>query len=533
MTSETVAPEEPEAPPPMSIGVPKETKAGERLVAATPKTVGQLTALGYKVQIETGAGDAATYRDADYEAAGASVVPTAKVWQADIVTAVNLPADADLARLRSGSTLVSVMAPHSADGLADRFAKAGVTALALDAVPRVSRAQALDVLSTMSNVAGYRAVIEAAEEYGGMFAGQVTAAGKTQPATVFVIGAGVAGLAALGGAVSLGAQVRAFDVRPEVGEQIESMGASFVQAEAAQQEVSSDGYAKELSAEQERLTMAMYAKETAGADIVITTALVRGKAVRTITAEMVAGMRPGSVIVDLAASGGGNCELTVPGERVVSDNGVIILGYTDLTSRMPKHTSQLFGTNVVNLMKLLTPGKKDGQMVLDLDDMVQRGMTVAHDGEAMWPPPPVQVSAASAAPVVEVEDPAVKAAREAAAAKARNQRRIVGSAVAAVLVVLAVAFSPFSFVSAFTVFALAVVVGFYVISGVSHSLHTPLMAQTNAISGIILVGALLQLGSTNVAVLVMSIVAATIASINIFGGFLVSFRMLSMFRKEA
>jgi NAD(P) transhydrogenase subunit alpha len=311
------------------------------------------------------------------------------------------------------------------------------------------------------------------------------------------------------------------------------MGASFVQAQAAQQSVSADGYAAELTDEQERLTQAMYATETAGADIVITTALVRGKAPTTITAAMVANMRPGSVIVDLAASGGGNCELTVPGERVVSDNGVIILGYTDLTSRMPKHTSQLFGTNVVNLMKLLTPGKKDGQMVLNLDDQVQRGMTVAHQGEVMWPPPPVQVSAAPSAPVAVKEDPAVVAAREAAAAKARGQRRLVLSGVAAVLVTLAVTFSPFTFVSAFTVFALAVVVGFYVISGVTHSLHTPLMAQTNAISGIILVGALLQLGSTNVAVLIMSFIAAAIASINIFGGFLVSYRMLSMFRKEA
>jgi NAD(P) transhydrogenase subunit alpha len=515
----------------MSIGVPKETKEGERLVAATPKTVGQLVALGYQVRVAKGAGDAATFRDADYVAAGAEVVPAKKVWDADVVTAVNAPTDAELAQMRAGSALVSVLAPASNPDLVANLAKCEVTALALDAVPRISRAQALDVLSTMSNVAGYRAVIEAAEEYGGMFTGQVTAAGKTPPANVFVIGAGVAGLAALGASVSLGAQVRAFDVRPEVGEQIESMGAAFVQAEAAQQEVSSDGYAKELSAEQERLTMAMYAEETAKADIVITTALVRGKGVRTITAEMVANMRPGSVIVDLAASGGGNCELTKPGERVVSDNGVIILGYTDLTSRMPKHTSQLFGTNVVNLMKLLTPGK-DGRVVLDMDDVVQRGMTVAQAGEVMWPPPPVQVSAAPAAPAVEVEDPAVKAAREAAEAKTRNTRRMVSSVVAAALVVLAVTVSPASFVASFTVFTLAVVVGFYVISGVSHSLHTPLMAQTNAISGIILVGALLQLGSTNIAVLIMSFIAAAIASINIFGGFLVSYRMLSMFRKE-
>ncbi|MCL2453704.1 MAG: Re/Si-specific NAD(P)(+) transhydrogenase subunit alpha [Micrococcales bacterium] len=517
----------------MTIGVPRETRPGERLVAATPKTVGQLVALGYDVKVEAGAGEAATFRDADYEAAGATVVPSAQVWDADVVTTVNAPTDADLALMRAGSTLVSVLNPGTRPQLVADLAACEVTALALDAVPRISRAQALDVLSTMSNVAGYRAVIEAAEEYGGMFAGQVTAAGKTQPASVFVIGAGVAGLAALGASVSLGAQVRAFDVRPEVGEQIESMGATFVQAAAAQQQVSADGYAAELTAEQERLTMKMYAEETAKADIVITTALVRGTAPRTITAAMVAAMRPGSVIVDLAASGGGNCELTKPGERVVTDNGVVILGYTDLTSRMPKHTSQLFGTNVVNLMKLLTPGKKDGRLVLDLDDPVQRGMTVARAGEVLWPPPPVQVSAAQPMPPAVVEDPVLKASREAAAAKAKAFRRVASSVVAAVLVVLAVAFSPFTFVSAFTVFALSVVVGFYVITGVSHSLHTPLMAQTNAISGIILVGALLQLGSQNMAVLIMSFVAATIASINIFGGFLVSFRMLAMFKKEA
>jgi NAD(P) transhydrogenase subunit alpha len=517
----------------MRIAVPKESRPGERLVAATPKTVGQLVALGYEVAVQEGAGAAATFSDDDYRTAGATVVPDADVWGSDVVVAVNAPSDAEIAAMRRGATLVSTMAPAQHPELVERLVAAGVTGMALDAVPRISRAQALDVLSTMSNVAGYRAVIEAAQTYGGMFTGQVTAAGKTAPAHVFVIGAGVAGLAAIGAAATMGAEVRAFDVRPEVGEQIESMGATFVQAKAAQQEVSSDGYAKALTAEQERLTAEMYAEESAKADVVVTTALVRGTAPRTISAEMVRAMRPGSVVVDLAASGGGNCELTVPGEKIVTDNGVTIIGYTDLTSRMPQHTSQLFGTNIVHLMKLLTPGK-DGQLVLDLDDEVQRGMTVAHDGGLLWPPPPVKVSAAApAAPVAAPEDPAVVAARQAEALAAKGRRRLVWSAVAAVLVVLAVTFSPMSFASYFTIFALAVVVGFYVISGVAHSLHTPLMAQTNAISGIILVGALLQIGSTDVAVMVMSFVAATIASINIFGGFLVSYRMLGMFRKEA
>lgn len=517
----------------MRIGVPKESRQGERLVAATPATVAQLGKLGYEVVVESTAGEAAGFPDAAYADAGAQVADTGSVWASDVVTLVSAPTAAQVDSLRPGATVIATMAPAGHPELVDALAERRVTGLALDAVPRISRAQALDVLSSMSNVAGYRAVIEAAEEFGGMFTGQVTAAGKTPPATVFVIGAGVAGLAAIGAAGSLGAQVRAFDVRPEVGEQIESMGASFVQAELPQQEVSSDGYASALTAEQERLTAAMYAAETARADIVITTALVRGTAPRTITAEMVAAMRPGSVIVDLAASGGGNCELTVPGEKVVTPNGVTILGYTDLTSRMARHTSQLFGTNVVNLMKLLTPGK-DGELVLDLDDVVQRGMTVAHDGSVLWPPPPVQVSAAqpTAAPAAPVEDPAVTAARQRADARRKGQRQMVGLALGAVLLGLAMTFGPAAFLGHFTVFVLACFVGYYVISKVTHSLHTPLMAQTNAISGIILVGALLQIGSDNPWVTALALVAATVASINIFGGFLVAYRMLGMFRKE-
>ncbi len=516
----------------MRIGVPRE-RTGERLVAATPRTVAKLRDLGYEVVVEHDAGAAATFTDDAYEAAGATVADRAEVLAADVVTAVHLPPD--VGSVRPGATVVATMAPFADPDLPGRLAAHGVTALALDAVPRISRAQALDVLSTLSNVAGYRAVIEAAEEFGGMFTGQVTAAGKTPPANVFVIGAGVAGLAALGTASSLGAQVRAFDVRPEVGEQIESMGATFVQAEGASQEVSTDGYASELTAEQERLTAQMYAEQTAWADVVVTTALVRGKAPRTITKEMVAAMRPGSVIVDLAASGGGNCELTVPGERVVSDNGVVVLGYTDLPSRMPQHTSQLFGTNVVNLLALLTPGK-DGELVLDLEDPVQRGMTVTTGGDVTWPPPPVAVSAAPApavqAPVETPEEVAAKKAAAVATARRRQQRNGVLAALGAVLTVLALTAAPASFLGHATVFALAVVVGYYVISNVSHSLHTPLMATTNAISGIILVGALLQIGNESWVVSTLAFLAATVAAINIFGGFLVAFRMIHMFRKE-
>ena len=520
----------------MLIGVPKETRPGERLVAATPKTVAQLRKLGYDVVVESGAGAGASFSDAAFVAEGATIGDATAAWGADVVTAVNPPAEQDVARLREGSYLVAQLAPHSRADLVSSLAAKGVTALALDAVPRISRAQALDVLSSMSNVAGYRAVIEAAEAYGGMFTGQVTAAGKTPPATVFVIGAGVAGLAAIGAAASLGAQVRGFDVRPEAGEQVESMGAKFVTASAdAMQEKSSTGYAAALSEAQEKATLALYAEESSKADIVITTALVRGKAVRTITAEMVANMKPGSVIVDLAATGGGNCELTVPGEKIVTDNGVTIVGYTDLTSRLPQQSSQLFGTNVVNFLKLVTPAK-DGNLVLDLDDPVQRGMTVARAGEILWPPPAISVSAAPAAAAATSSDtrsPQEKAADEAKvkAAKARrnNQLMLVAGAILAVLL-------PFTHIETlvtFTVFVLAVFVGYYVISNVSHSLHTPLMSQTNAISGIILVGSLLQIGNDHLLVTILAVVSAAIASINVFGGFLVTYRMLGMFRKDA
>ncbi|WP_250446643.1 Re/Si-specific NAD(P)(+) transhydrogenase subunit alpha [Actinotalea sp. C106] len=517
----------------MKIGVPRESRPGERLVAATPATVTQLRKLGYDVVVQTGAGAAASYPDQAYAEAGATVVDATSAWGADVVTTIDAAPAERVAALAPGTTLISMMAPAAHPERVEALAAGGLTALALDAVPRISRAQSIDVLSTLSNVAGYRAVIEAAEEFGGMFTGQVTAAGKTPPAKVFVIGAGVAGLAAIGAAGSLGAQVRAFDVRPEVGEQIESMGAQFVQAAAAQQEVSADGYAGELTAEQQRLTEQMYAQETAQADVVITTALVRGTAPTTITAAMVAAMRPGSVIVDLAASGGGNCELTVPGERVVSENGVVVLGWTDLTSRLPRHTSQLFGTNIVHLMALLTP-ERNGELTLDLTDPVQRGMTVVSAGEVLWPPPPVQVSAApaptqEAAPQV---DPAEQARIAQEAARRRRTRRTVTAGLGAVLAMLLLTVSPAETQQHLTVFGLAVIIGYYVIFNVTHSLHTPLMAQTNAISGIILVGALLQIGSANLVVSTIAFVAASVASVNIFGGFLVTYRMLGMFRKD-
>ncbi|MFD6175405.1 MULTISPECIES: Re/Si-specific NAD(P)(+) transhydrogenase subunit alpha [unclassified Isoptericola] len=514
----------------MRIGAPRTAGADPRLVAVTPAAVRRLADLGHDVVVEPGVGDGARLPAHDYVAAGARVADRADVWAADVVVTLHPPGPAELGLLRPGAVLVSQLAPATSPGLLDELAARGVTALALDAVPRISRAQSLDVLSALSNVAGYRAVVEAAEEFGGMFAGQVTAAGSTPPARVFVIGAGVAGLAAIGTAVSLGAEAHAFDVRPEAAEQIESLGARVVRADDAVQQVSADGYASAQSADQEAAALRAYAEQSAQADVVVTTALVRGAAPTTITRAMVDAMRPGSVVVDLAAPGGGNCEATVPGQRVVTPRGVVVLGYTDLAARLPQHSSRLLGTVVVNLLTLLTPGK-DGRLALDLDDAVVRGMTVTHDGAVTWPPPPVQVSAAPPPP--EPEPAPAPAVDPAAERRRRAMRRTVLGALGAVAFGLLIAASPPDAVGHLTVFALAVVVGFYVISNVTHALHTPLMAQTNAISGIIMVGALLQIGDASPLVTALAVVAAALAGVNVFGGFLVTRRMLGMFRRDA
>ncbi|HHU08764.1 MAG TPA: Re/Si-specific NAD(P)(+) transhydrogenase subunit alpha [Intrasporangiaceae bacterium] len=508
----------------MRIGVPRETKAGERRVAATPATVAKLNKLGYDVAIERGAGELASFADEAYVAAGAEIVDDP--WDADIIFKVNAPTEEQVARMRSGQILASLLAPALHPELVETLRAKGVTALAMDAVPRISRAQSLDVLSSMANIGGYRAVLEAANEFGSFFTGQVTAAGKVPPAKVLVVGAGVAGLAAIGTAGSLGAIVRAFDSRPEVAEQVESMGAEFLRIDV-EQEVSADGYAKETGEEFNRKAAEMYAAQAKDVDIIITTALIPGRpAPRLITEEMVASMKPGSVIVDMAASNGGNVAGAVADQRVVTENGVIILGYTDLAGRLPTQASQLYGTNLVNLLTLLTPGK-DGQAVIDLEDVVQRGMTVTQDGETLWPPPPVQVSAAPAPSAQEVAAP-----EEKEVAPPSPAGKYTAMAIGAVLLVLLAAFSPAAFLLHFTVFVLAVIVGFYVISNVSHALHTPLMAETNAISGIILVGGILQLGSEDRVIQVIAFVATLVASINIFGGFAVTGRMLQMFRKD-
>lgn len=512
----------------MRIGIPRESKPGETLVAATVTSAAQLVKLGYDVVVESAAGAAADQPDEEYRAAGVAVGSAEEVWAADVVVKVNAPTEEETGRLRPGATIVAMLAPARSPELVDRLATAGVTALAMDAVPRISRAQSLDVLSSMANVAGYRAVVEAAHVFGRQFTGQVTAAGKIPPARVFVVGAGVAGLAAIGAASAMGAVVRAFDIRPEVAEQVESMGAEFVSVEL-ESEVSADGYAREMTEEQERATAATYDQEAREADIVITTALIPGRPAPTlIRAGTVAAMRPGSVIVDMAAANGGNCEGTVPDEVVVTDNRITMLGYTDLASRLPAQASQLYGTNVANLFRLLTPAR-DGRLSLDLDDVVQRSIAVTRKGEVLWPPPPVQVSAAAA--------PQAAGARSQVAEPAPPptppdpRRKWYAAGLAAVLFAVVAAYSPPVFLGHLTVFVLAVVVGFYVITNVAHALHTPLMSETNAISGIILVGGILQVGSDNVVVSVLATLAVLVASINIFGGFLVTYRMLGMFRK--
>jgi NAD(P) transhydrogenase subunit alpha len=507
------------------IGVPRESVAGERRVAATPVTVDQLRKLGYQVLVESGAGAESSFADEAYAQAGADVGLADAAWHADIVLKVNAPTDEELERFRPGATLVSLVSPAFNPDLVEALASRPITVLAMDAVPRISRAQSLDVLSSMANIAGYRAVIEAAHAFGRFFTGQVTAAGKVPPARVLVAGAGVAGLAAIGTASSLGAVVFATDPRPEVAEQVRSLGGQFLDVESEEVEVSATGYAKEMSEDYNARAARLYAEQVPDIDILITTALIPGRpAPLLITEEMVASMRPGSVLVDMAAGQGGNVAGSVAGQRVSTEHGVTIIGYTDLAGRLPAQASQLYGTNVVNLMKLLTP-EKDGRLLLDFDDVVQRSMTVVRDGEKTWPPPPVPVSAAPAAP--KAAAPAVKPAKE----PLSTGRRFAVVGLGAALLFLLTAFSPSQLIGNFTVFVLAIVIGYYVIGNVHHALHTPLMSITNAISGIIIVGALLQIGHADTTITVLSFVAILLVSINIFGGFAVTRRMLGMFSK--
>jgi NAD(P) transhydrogenase subunit alpha len=526
----------------VKIGTPKEIEPGETRVAMTPDSARALQKLGHECLIETGAGQLAGFADSAYEAAGVAVVADAgALWtQADIIAKVNTPGDDELSRMGPGKTLISFFNPGGNPERLEQAAKLGGTVVAMEAVPRISRAQKMDALSSMANIAGYRAVIEAGNNYGRFFTGQITAAGKVPPARVLVVGAGVAGLAAIGTSTSLGAITYSFDVRPEVAEQVESMGAEFVYLdfEEDQQDGSSTGgYASVQSEEFRNAQLAKFRELAPDMDIVITTALIPNRpAPKLWTEDMVAAMKRGSVIVDLAAPAGGNVEGTVKGEKTVTEGGVTIVGYTDFAARMAAQASSLYATNIRHMLTDLTPGK-DGVIVHDMEDDVIRGATVAHAGEVTYPPPPPKTQAIAAAPKKEkprgltAEE---KRAQEAAEFRAQTRSQVTLLAVGAALVlgVGAIPGMPASFMQHFIVFMLSVFVGFQVIWNVSHSLHTPLMAVTNAISSIIILGALMQIGSTSALVTILAALSVFMAGINIVGGFMVTRRMLAMFQKS-
>lgn len=519
----------------MIVGIPKEVATNERRVSCSPSEVRRIIGLGYEVLTESGAGEWAGFSDQEYADAGAeSGLSAASLWdRSDIVCKIRPPemhsemGCHESSLVRDGKMLISIYEPAVREEMTAQIAKAGGTVLALDAIPRISRAQKMDVLSSMANIAGYRAVLEAGNHFGRFFTGQITAAGKIAPAKVLVIGAGVAGLSAIGAAVSLGAIVRAFDTRPEVKDQIESMNAEFLDLDFEEEGKGAGGYAKVMSDAFIEAEMALFAEQAKEVDIIITTALIPGRpAPKLITAEMVRSMRPGSVIVDLAAQQGGNCELTVPDE-VVSDSSVSIIGYSDLTSRMANQASTLFAANIFHLLTDLTP-EKDGNLILDIEDDIVRGSTVVKQGEILWPPPPIEPAVvppkqdqAAGKPERPVKDP-----------RSRAITSLIGMGIAGILLIAIGSVAPASFMKHFTVFVLACFVGWQVIWNVTPALHTPLMSVTNAISGIILIGAMLQIDASSQLAAWLAIIAVTIASINVAGGFLVTQRMLKMFRKE-
>ena len=511
----------------MRIGVPRELYAGEKRVATTPDVASQLIKLGFEVAVESSAGAAANYSDQDYKAAGCSVNTVDEVWnESDIILKVRGPDREESMRLKSGQTLISFLWPAQNPELLELLSQRKVTAIAMDSIPRISRAQKMDALSSMANIAGYRAVVEAAQHFGRFFTGQITAAGKVMPAKVLVIGAGVAGLAAIGAAKSMGAIVRSFDTRPEVQEQIESMDAEFLLLDFEDEDGTGEGgYAKVMSEEFIKAEMALFAEQAKEVDIIITTALIPGRpAPKLITAAMVESMKDGGVVVDLAAEQGGNCELTEP-EKVVKHHGVTLIGYTDLPSRMAAQSSQLYATNLRHLLTDMTP-EKDGQIVVDFEDTVVRGATVCRDGETTWPPPAPKVSAAP--PKVEPAPapvPVVEKKKRSAAGP------IIGVFAGGIALLGLGAVAPASFMAHFTVFVLACFIGYMVIWNVTAALHTPLMSVTNAISSIIIIGALLQISSDNEMIKWIAAGTVLIASINIAGGFAVTRRMLEMFRR--
>jgi H+-translocating NAD(P) transhydrogenase subunit alpha len=537
----------------MKIGIPKEIFEGERRVAATPDTAKRLQKLGFTVVVESGAGLLASFPDAVYEAAGCTIVdgPVPLYEQADIVAKVRPPGyhmaagSEEVELMKEGTTLISFLWPAQNESLVQMLKERKITALGMDQVPRISRAQKLDALSSMANIAGYRAVVEAANHFPRFFTGQITAAGKVPPAKVMIIGAGVAGLAAIGAAKGLGAIVRAFDTRPAVKEQVESMGAEFLALDFAEDGAGAGGYAKVMSPEFIAAEMALFLAQAKDVDIIITTALIPGKpAPRLITREHVEAMRPGSVVVDLAAEQGGNCELTQPG-KVVVHNGVTIVGHTDFPSRLASVASQLYGTNIAHLLDDM--GKAAGFRV-DMDDEVVRGALVTHQGEVTWPPPkraepsPAEVKPAVVKPPPAIQVPAVAAAAAAPVVvhKKSGHRHAQSQKPGSPLWLLVVGVvllgiglgTPPSFLTHLTVFVLAIFVGWQVIWNVSPALHTPLMSVTNAISGIIIIGGMLQVsGASMSATVILGAAAILVATINVAGGFLVTQRMLQMFRK--
>lgn len=523
----------------VKIGTPKEVTEGEARVGMTPDSARQLQKLGYDCAIESGAGQLAGFSDATYEAAGVEIVKTAAaLWKAsDIIAKVRQPNETELKRLNKQKTLISFFNPGGNEEGLELAKSKGANVIAMEMVPRISRAQKMDALSSMANIAGYRAVIEAGNNFGRFFTGQITAAGKVPPAKVLVVGAGVAGLAAIGTSTSLGAITLAFDVRPEVAEQVESMGAEFVYLDFEEEQAdgaASGGYASVSSPEFREAQLAKFRELAPEVDIVITTALIPNREAPELwTEDMVAAMKPGSVIVDLAAEKGGNCKLTVMDEKIVTENGVTIIGYTDFPSRMAAQSSTLYATNIRHMMTDLTP-EKDGQVNHDMEDDVIRGATVTHQGEITFPPPPPKVQAIAAKPkeVVPELTPEEKRAQEVAEFKAATKQQVTLLAVGGGLILLAGLFAPASFMQHFIVFVLACFVGFQVIWGVAHSLHTPLMAVTNAISSIIILGALMQIGSGSYLVILLAALSVFMAGINIFGGFLVTRRMLAMFQKS-
>ncbi|MHB1248269.1 MAG: Re/Si-specific NAD(P)(+) transhydrogenase subunit alpha [Polaromonas sp.] len=522
------------------IGVPREVFPGEKRVATVPDVVGKLIKLGFKVVVESGAGDAANVSDDAYRAAGATVVEgAAQLWAAsDIVFKVRGPTAEEVGLMRQGGTLASFIWPAQNPELLKLLAAKGATVLAMDSVPRISRAQKLDALSSMANIGGYRAVIEAAHQFGRFFTGQITAAGKVPPAKVFVIGAGVAGLAAIGAAAGLGAIVRANDTRPEVADQIKSLGGEFVPVEYVEEGTGVGGYAKVMSEGFQKAQRETFARQAKEVDIIITTALIPGKpAPLLITAEMVQSMKPGSIIVDMAAEQGGNCELTEPGKIVVK-HGVTIIGYSDLPSRLPTQSSTLYATNLFRLSEELCK-TKDGIINVNMDDEVLRGTTVVKEGNITWPPPAPKLSAApavaAAKPATVVVKPKGGHGQSSAPASGTRSALLFGGA--ALLFWAIGASAPKEFLSHFTVFVLACFVGYMVVWNVKPALHTPLMSVTNAISSIIAIGALVQIAPPGSAdrvdqwILGLAAAAIVLTSINMFGGFAVTQRMLAMFRK--